>query len=137
MESIEHENLVRLLDNIVREYFDTERLFKFIDIRSNLGKKHPPSIEGFIPDLVYQDLVGNFMIIGEAKTEKDIKTSHTRKQVTAYLSQIFYQNEGVLFISVPVGCEANMKSILHFLCSENNFDQVHYKVVSQISKRIE
>lgn len=137
MESIQHEKLVKLLDKIISESYNTERLFRFIDSSNNLGKRIPPSIEKYIPDLVYQSLDGNFVFIGEAKTEKDITTSHTRAQITAYLRQIYYQNEGTLLISVPVGCEPSMKSILRFVCSDNNFDQVKYSVVSPIKQRIE
>lgn len=135
MESSEHVSLVKFIEEIICKNYDVDRLFSFSDTVDRIGKKSPPAIEGFVPDVVYQDISGNHIIIGEAKTKNDIKSSHTRLQLTAFLFQLYYQGTGVLIVSVSHGCENEMRSLLRYLCQENNLDGIDYQVISHLSVR--
>jgi hypothetical protein len=40
-------------------------------------------------------------ILGEAKTQKDLETDHSRHQLTAFLYHLSCQSRGVLIVAVP------------------------------------
>ena len=134
MESIEHVELVRLLESEVLRVFDTKRLFGYSDSLKRLGIKSVPPIGGYIPDLVYQDITGIYVIIGEAKTHNDIYNKHTTYQLKAYLSQLEIQESGILVISVQPGYEATMRSVVRTICTMNNIREVSYAVISQLER---
>ena len=87
-ESEEHSSLVVMLRSYIAHRFcEGERARVFTDSISSESGMRPPSIGGYVPD-AYVDLneLGG-VVIGEAKSLKDLENSHTEAQVTAFLKR--------------------------------------------------
>lgn len=101
-ESLHHIRLVeQILAHIEREYRPYHGLAVFHDLPKLLGAEKPPRIEGFVPDVYALDAPVSVTILGEAKTEDDLETDHSRRQIRAFLSFLAQQEAGVLILAVP------------------------------------
>ena len=91
MPSLVHETLVDLIKNwIEKEYNEIDGQIAIDD--KTLGAARPFPIEGFIPDLFCYFPKTNHTIIADAKTPKDLETSHTANQLKAYVKYLMLQN---------------------------------------------
>ena len=106
-ESLIHRHLVgRIVDYIQCQYSEG---FLFIDD----GMSDPPfSIgEGYRPDVLYQ--TDELIIIGEAKTEWDLETNHSRMQLRSYFEYSLYSNlPVVILLAVPWVCKASANNMM-------------------------
>ena len=73
---------------------------------------HPPiTLEGFRPDIYYH--YKNLLIIGEAKTNKDVSRKHSRAQYESYIKECSaFSGEAFMFLAVPWLEEAEAHNIL-------------------------
>jgi hypothetical protein len=101
-ESTQHVALVRRLVSYVNSTFsECQSLSVICDLPIPIGGERPPRIQGFTPDLYAVDVPATKTILGEAKTQKDLETEHTRHQLTAFLYYLSCQSRGVLIVAVP------------------------------------
>lgn len=57
-------------------------------------------VGGYYPDVFYRD--NEKIVIGEAKTENDLLTPHTEKQISSYISEVLlFSGQKHIIISVP------------------------------------
>ena len=56
--------------------------------------ERPPRIEGYVPDVFVTDVPTTTTLIGEAKTQQDIETDHSRRQIFAF-SELFVEDAAV------------------------------------------
>lgn len=98
-ESFQHKNLVRKIVS----YLDT-----IINICPDLieadlddyNTRTTRVVGGYYPDVFYRDT--EKIIIGEAKTENDLLTPHTEKQISSYISEVLlFPGHKHIIISVP------------------------------------
>ncbi len=85
MESLSHHNLVKEIykyvikqPNIYKELIESD----IFEVAGTVTKMQ----EGYIPDLYYNH--GDIVIIGEAKTEKDLNNLHSIRQLKAYVNHL-------------------------------------------------
>ena len=120
-ESSHHIRLVgRILTHIEREYRPSYSLAVFHDLAAPIGAEKPPAIEGFRPDVYALDAPSSITIIGEAKTESDLETDHSQRQLFAFLSFLASQNHGVLLLAVPWSASAAARNLIASLCRSLN-----------------
>lgn len=128
--SSEHEDLVSLLIDWCTERFDIANSVLVHDSVSGIGTPKPPIIRGYRPDLTVSDIAGTYLAIGEAKTVTDLRTPHTRLQLTAFLEALKTQGNGVLVLSVPWGCEGAANSLLRLLGTDLGVNFTQWTVIS-------
>lgn len=102
-ESATHAFLVRAIIKYVEREFG-----KLVDIGIRDDAIHPvrgerpPMIEGYVPDVYVTDVPTTRTLIGEAKTQKDIETEHSMRQISAFLKYLAETRNGVFVLSVPL-----------------------------------
>lgn len=85
------------------------------DVQQAPGDAVPPMIDGFRPDVYATLPTTPLIIIAEAKTDRDIDTSHTHSQLSAFVNYLEQKRAGSLILSVT-GCGAGRaKTLLRFL----------------------
>lgn len=99
-ESNQHQKLVKM---IIKDIANTVGESCSCFIESDIADGHAlPQLttEGFRPDVMYQHQ--NIMIIGEAKTSKDVARTHSLLQYESYLKKCsLFVGEATLIIAVP------------------------------------
>ena len=120
-ESLNHLELVdRMIGYVEREYRPAYELVIFHDKPSVIGGEKPPRIGGYQPDLYATDTPVSIIILGEAKTEDDLETEHSRNQLIAYLRFLAWQPRGVLVLAVPWQASATATNVLWRLQRDHN-----------------
>jgi hypothetical protein len=101
-ESSQHTALVQIIIRYIkREHATLTALGIVDDLPSAIGAEKPNRIGGFVPDVYAFDAPLTTTIIGEAKTRDDLDTEHSKKQISAFLSFLSYQNTGIFVMAVP------------------------------------
>lgn len=119
-ESIKHTALVQvILTYIGREHAHLNGLGVINDLSGPLGAEKPNRIDGFVPDVYALDAPLTTVIIGEAKTQDDLETERSRKQLMAYLTYLGQQDQtGILIVAVPWQVKRRAQAIVDALRSE-------------------
>jgi hypothetical protein len=121
-ESVIHLRLVAtLVAHITTTY---SGLVVFHDLPAMLGAEKPPRIGGYVPDVYATDAPTTITVVGEAKTEADLTTDHSRGQLIAFLQYLGARERGVLVLAVPWGVRATAKNLLVGLQREYRCDHV-------------
>lgn len=85
MESEAHRRFVRNAAEYIKRTFGVEDNQMLIDLGEE-GKTPPKVIDGFRADIYVQ--TPKYIIIGEAKTDEDIRNKHTVAQLVAYIKHV-------------------------------------------------
>lgn len=101
-ESSEHSALVQIIIKYIgREHSQIAALGIVNDLSSPLYAEKPSRIGGFVPDVYAFDAPLTTIIIGEAKTQADLETEHSKRQITEFLSFLGHQKTGIFILAVP------------------------------------
>lgn len=121
-ESSKHTALVQVIIRYIgREH---AQLGIVNDLSSPLHAEKPNRIDGFVPDVYAFDAPLTTVIIGEAKTQDDLETEHSRKQITAFLSFLCLQKTGILILAVPWHLRRRATAIIETLRAETGATSV-------------
>ena len=112
-ESATHAGLVQAVIAYVKHEFGDLAEFAIREdaVRPVRGER-PPMIEGYVPDVFATDVPTTMTLIGEAKTQQDIETDHSRRQISAFLSYLSKTPNGVFVLSVPLAAGAMARRLL-------------------------
>jgi hypothetical protein len=75
-------------------------------------------IEGFRPDLYASSGVLQTVIIGEAKTAKDVETAHSREQYRAYARHLAVCARPTFILAVPWHLRVRAKTLMRLAIEE-------------------
>ena len=111
-ESLQHQQLVKMILDFSIEYVGPHNKI-FISTDSINSISLPPvTIDGFRPDVYYQ--FENTLIIGEAKTSKDVERIHSIEQYESYIKMCsMFQGTAVLVLAVPWTDHATIHNIIY------------------------
>ena len=131
-ESHAHVILVRAIVQWVDNQ-PTADSFAVFTANAALSADHqPPIIGGRIPDVFARHRQQGHVIIGEAKTAQDIETSHTRKQLSDYLTYLAIQHQPTLILAVPWYCTNQVRSLVRRIQRETNTDSINVVVLEKL-----
>ena len=86
-ESISHIRLVEALyKQIAITFFNGDTGPILVDHPESRPTEKPPRIYDFVPDIYASNIDDSLLVIGEAKTSKDLESNHTFNQLKAFLS---------------------------------------------------
>jgi hypothetical protein len=74
--------------------------------------ERPPRVAGYVPDVFVTDVPTTTTLIGEAKTQQDLESEHSRRQISAFLSYLAKTPRGVFALSVPLAAGATARRLL-------------------------
>lgn len=125
-QSDEHRLLVlNAADALIQRYPEVTLV---TDIQASPGDPVPPLIDRYRPDIYAWLPQTDSLIIGEAKTHRDIWNSHTRNQVRSFVAHI-EKTAGGRFILCAWGHNADRaKTLLRFLMWELHPSRVSAQV---------
>lgn len=125
-ESSQHFEFVNLLIQYAKTIVSSDRSALLIFDKPESQEKPPKTLEGFIPDLYYND--GNMQIIGEAKSFDDVVRNHSLAQYESYYKQaIAFEGVSIIIISCPIYSRNTVKNA--FLRTRKKFTKnipVHF-----------
>ena len=131
-ESKEHSNLVGILHCYIAERFcagDRGQVLTDSDDIDSFDR--PPYIAGFIPDayLRLEDL--GRVIIGEAKSFRDLENAHTEAQIIAFLRRCGMVKGSLFILAVPWPLERLARVLLTNFQGREQLHQVATVVLSE------
>ena len=133
-ESTKHTALVQIIISYVaREYGQIPALGIVNDLSSPLRGEKPNRIDGFVPDVYAFDAPLTTVIIGEAKTQDDLETERSRRQITAYLSFLGQQQTGILILAVPWQVKRRANAIVEGLRAQTGAGSVKTVMLDDIA----
>lgn len=120
-ESSTHQLLVAQLSEWVHQNVACpENTLVLSDLSTTVRGDKPPSIGGYNPDVFCRVIGGGLIVIGEAKTTRDIETRHSREQFRSYLLYLKQCTSGTLVIAVPWHAVNQVKSLIRMLQRETS-----------------
>ena len=127
--SAQHVSLVeRLIAAVESRHADIKGVVIFAD-HHRFGVNQPPTIGGYKPDVFAQDLWATFRVIGEAKTDNDLKSERSSRQICAFLDHLALYPNSSLYIAVPWILKARVNYMLRELRKPYH-QSVHVSVFS-------
>lgn len=129
-ESLVHIDLVKKLREYTLKLVPSEN-YDFIFEDSAIAKEIPPIImEKYRPDLYYE--YENQLIVGEAKTEKDIRSEHSKEQYISFIKYCSeYKGNALLLFAVPWTELGHINCLLRKIAKESNY-YCSIKVISNL-----
>lgn len=94
----------------------------------------PPAIAGYVPDAYVLLSEEGRVVIGEAKSMRDLENRHTDAQLTAFLTRCDTAHGSVLVLAVPWPVERLAKALLTNLQTREGFPGVETVVLSEASR---
>ncbi|MBT7928394.1 hypothetical protein HN682_00560 [Candidatus Peregrinibacteria bacterium] len=132
-ESINH---IQLVENIYKwvsqSLFNGSGVSILVDRPESRIGERPPTISGFIPDLYVENAPDKLLVIGEAKTYKDLERKRSREQFEAFLKKCKTYDNSILVAAVPWDYVNLAKSILKNLKKKVGAESVRVKVLNQL-----
>jgi len=100
-ESDEHVLLVTHLRKFVnREHGAAGNLALFFDGQVR-GRERPLRIGGYLPDLYAEDVPRTFVVMGEAKTHRDLVSPRSRRQIGTFVRHLALYESAFFYLAVP------------------------------------
>jgi hypothetical protein len=72
----------------------------------------PPSIGGYIPDVLVRTVPASFVMVGEAKWYRDLETRRSQFQLRAFLQYLALQPCPRLVLATPWGLAGRARAIV-------------------------
>ena len=124
--------MVAMLHSYIADRFcqgDKERVLT--DSIGSDSIDRPPSIGSHVPDAyVMLDRSGR-VILGEAKSLRDLENSHTEAQLTAFLRRCNSVDHSTLVLAVPWPIERLAKALLLSLQVREGLSHIEIAVISE------
>lgn len=132
-ESNSHLQLVRqLIDWISDSFLGQDSGHIFADLPGSTGRNRPPTVNGYVPDVYVSPATSRCLVIGEAKTARDLDRLHTRRQLTAFLCKCAESGSSVLVLAVPWDMAPSARSLIRGLRAEVRAHEVRVVVLDQL-----
>ena len=92
----------------------------------------PPIIDKYRPDVYAKEVGGERLIIGEAKTPKDLETERSLEQITSFVKHLANAGNGILILAVPWYMTPAANNILRSIKNKFNVDNVTFSVLEKL-----
>lgn len=134
-ESEEHSDLVAILHRYIADRFCGGRGERvFTDSINTESSTRPPPIEGYVPDAYVILNERGRVVIGEAKSMRDLENSHTEAQVTAFLRRCGTAEGSALILAVPWPIERLARALLTKFLVREELTHVETVVLSEMNR---
>ena len=124
--------VVMLRSFIAYRFCEGETARVFTDSINSESGIRPPSIAGYVPDAYVALSELGAVVIGEAKSLKDLENSHTEAQVTAFLKRCEMAEGSTFILAVPWPVERLASGLLTSLQAREGLSHVDTVVMSEV-----
>lgn len=100
----ESELHIRLVERLVNEVRLRHAVGADVAIfadHHSFGRNRPARIGGYLPDVFASDVPETFRVVGEAKTEGDLQTDRSARQLAAFLDHLALYPKSAFYLAVP------------------------------------
>ena len=126
-ESSRHVRLVEaLIETVEVRHYESQRAIILAD-HHRFGVNRPPKLGGFTPDLLAHDLPISMRILGEAKTEADLESERSSRQLAAFLDHLSLYENSTMYVAVPWFAAARARSLMNLIKTP-----IHHRVALHI-----
>jgi len=133
-ESIQHLKLVDSIVIYIRKHFvGVQSVVTLHDLPGKIGCDKPPKIGAYRPDVYATDAPTTITIIGEAKTQADLKTDRTRSQIKTFIRYLQLQQNGIFILATPWRATAAGRALVATSCGPQTDPQVRIIVIDDIN----
>ena len=127
-ESAGHGLLVSALLKVIHEEYGETECDTLADMPLDGRFLATFQIERMRPDIFVRQRSQKLIVIGEAKTASDIDNSHTRAQLKRFYEYLLVEQNGLLWLSVPLNQAGEAHRLLRHVRSETRAEQVPFRV---------
>jgi len=132
-ESVRHMKLVQsLVAWVAQAYFQGDLGRILVDSAEGLLAGRPPMLGGYVPDVYAKRFVPRTVVVGEAKTARDLENRHTRAQLVAFLKHCAEFPDSVLVLAVPWHMTRFAKALVCLLQRQQRLEGVRTIVIEQL-----
>ncbi len=132
-ESSKHLDLVRcILAYIRKNYSGLHHVAILHDLPGFIGCDKPPKIGAYRPDVYAIDAPLTRTIVGEAKTQLDLESDHTKDQFISFLTFLQLQQNAMFIVGVPWQAKATARGILESLKRSLTTNDVEIVVIDDV-----
>ena len=103
-------------------------IFIIVDVQAVPGDTVPPILGGHRPDLYARLPDCGALIIGEAKTPRDIDNEHTRSQIRAFIAHLEQNQDSQLVLATTGQGADSAKTLLRFMQMEDGRSKTRIQV---------
>lgn len=121
-----------LVSCIAVKYFRGERGSLLIDAPDSPAIAKPLEIDGYVPDVIGQGLPGGVVVIGEAKTARDLENMHTQEQLGAFLRYCAGRPGSIFVFAVPWHMTRFARALLKNVGRRYGYEGVSTVVLEQL-----
>ncbi len=132
-ESAVHAALVeRMAERIAGEYFGGDTAAILLDSASGRSTGRPPAVGGHVPDLYVDARKHRLLVLGEAKTTRDLETERSERQIGAFLQYCSLHDNALFVLAVPWHRARFARSLLRMLKRRLGVDSVETRVLDML-----
>lgn len=111
-ESATHAGLVRSIVRFAESEFGSlDNVAIREDAICPMRGEKPPRIGGYTPDVYAADVPTTRTLVGEAKTQADLETQHSERQIAAFLEFLARTPGGIFVLAVPLTAGATARRL--------------------------
>ncbi len=132
--SRDHQILVEMAVNWVERNCINYNPQLLVDNIDMLGASKPFAIRGYIPDIYCRFSSSQYLIVGDAKTPRDLDTKHSKLQMEAFISHISTQGNGLFLIATTWATTNRAKSILKRIKQSLTANSVEVLVINEVNQ---
>ncbi len=130
-----HHNYTRCIVRWIEDNYSKDQMVVIADLDNPIGEERPPNINGYIPDVYARNIENDISIIGEAKTQNDVRNKHTKNQINSYLDYLCVVRQGVLVIAIQWDCVNAIKNTVKIALHGNSNDSLQVIFLSVAGER--
>ena len=133
-ESEQHNSLViAIIKWIQNNKCEEENICLFMDSGLTPSGKRPKPINGHVPDVYAENLaLKKWIIIGEAKTARDLDSKRSEIQIKAFLENCSLYEEAIFVLAVPWDTTRYARLLLKVFKKNMNLERVKTIVINEL-----
>ena len=131
-ESRLHIDLVNSLKKWIENQYQNNVSIILLDLPDCDSNNKPFLINGFRPDVYAKASEGTIIVIGEAKTARDLESKRSEKQIIALLDFCSKNPNSKFVLSVPWDIKRHAQNLIKDLITKNSFNNLDFVVIDNI-----
>ena len=131
-----HHNYTHCIVRWIEDNYSKDYMVVITDLDNPIGEERPPNINGYIPDVYARNIENDITIIGEAKTQNDVRNKHTKNQISSYLDYLCVARQGLLVIATQWDCVNAIKNTVEIMQHGNSNESLQVIYLSIAGERI-
>ena len=129
-ESPYHTKMVREMGAWLSQQHTGGNMSIFLDIPGTPPQQLPRIINNQRPDLFAMNPTNGFVCLGEAETPTSLETSHSRRQIQAFLNYLSDKEESLFILATSWDREPCAKTLIFALQAEISAENVKTKIIT-------